>query len=228
MDLKADLTQLRSLPKEEIAKRVASIVRQVVEDLFPDTDEKRIPIEISARHLHITQKDLETLFGSGYQLTNMKDLNQPGEFAANETVAIIGPNRRVFEKVRILGPTRPITQVELSYSDGIYLGMNLPHRLSGNIEGSAPVTLVGPKGALHLKEGAIRAMRHIHMSPEQAAKWGIVQGQKVDLRTPSDRSVVFNDVVVRIVEDLNLTMHVDTDEANAAGLDPRGAYGVIV
>ena len=214
--------------QEDLAIQVESIVRQVVNKLIPDQAERTVPIGISARHLHITQEHVEALFGKGYQLTKLKDLNQPGEFAANETVTVVGPNRRIFEKVRILGPTRPFTQVELSYSDGIYLGIDLPHRLSGDIKESAPLVLIGPKGVLQLKEGAIRAMRHLHVSPEEASRLGLENGQKVDVKTQGKMSVVLKNVVVRIKENLKLEMHVDTDEANAAGLSPQNNLGIIL
>jgi propanediol utilization protein len=168
--------------------------------------------------MHITQKDLETLFGPGYKLTKLRDLNQPGEFAANETVTVVGPKRRLFEKVRILGPVRKITQVELSYTDGIYLGMDLPYRISGDIEGSAPLMLIGPEGVLSLPQGGIRAARHIHADPADLARLGLVNGQKISVRTVGPMSITFNNVVVREGKDLNLEMHIDTDEANAAGI----------
>ncbi|UCF39277.1 MAG: phosphate propanoyltransferase [Acidobacteriota bacterium] len=177
-----------------------------------------VPVGVSARHMHIRQEDLETLFGKGYQLTKLKDLNQPGEFAANETLTVVGPKRRLFEQVRILGPVRKMTQVELSYSDGIYLGIDLPHRLSGDIRGSAPLVLVGPKGVLNLPEGGIRAKRHIHINPQDAARLGVTSGQIVSVRAGGPLSVTFNNVVIRMADNLNLEMHIDTDEANACGL----------
>jgi propanediol utilization protein len=168
--------------------------------------------------MHITQEHLEQLFGAGHELTNIRDLNQPGEFAAQETVTVVGPKRRLFEQVRILGPVRRMTQVELSYSDGVYLGMDLPLRLSGNIKGSAPLILVGPAGVLHLPEGGIRAARHIHVNPDDAARLGLENGQKVSVHSSGPMSVTFNNVVIRMGDNLNLEMHIDTDEANAAGL----------
>lgn len=200
-----------------------SIVESIVDDFFdafpPSTDGRpEVPVGISARHLHIRQEDLETLFGEGYRLSRQRELGQPGEFAANETVAVVGPKRRLFEQVRILGPTRNFTQVELSYSDGIYLGLDLPYRLSGNISGSAPLVLIGPKGVLNLPEGGIRAARHIHIDPADARRMGVRDGQIVSVRTPGAMSVVFNNVVIREKEGLILQMHIDTDEANAAGL----------
>jgi propanediol utilization protein len=148
----------------------------------------------------------------------LRDLNQPGEFAANETLTVVGPKRRLFENVRILGPVRAFTQVELSYTDGIYLGLDLPYRLSGRIEGSAPLILIGPQGVLQLSEGGIRAARHIHVSPEEARRLELCNGQKVSVKSLGPMSVTFNNVIIREGENLNLEMHIDTDEANAAGL----------
>jgi len=206
---------------------VEKVVREVIDSVLPSATDRRIPIGISARHLHISQADLETLFGPGSRLTKLKDLYQPGEFAANETVTVVGPKRRLFEKVRILGPIRPFTQVELAYTDGIYLGLDLPYRLSGNIQGSAPVILIGPKGVLELKEGAIRAVRHLHINPQDAARLGVTSGQQVSIKTFGPLSVTFNEVTVRVKEGLNLEMHLDTDEANAAGLQ-GSAFGELL
>jgi propanediol utilization protein len=197
---------------------VESVVKDVLTSMVPTEVGRTVPVGVSARHLHITQENLEFLFGAGSRLTKLRDLNQPGEFAANETVTVVGPNRRTFERVRILGPVRSITQVELSYTDGVYLGLDLPHRLSGNIEGSAPLILIGPKGVLHLTHGGIRAARHIHINPEDALRLGLENGQKVSVKTIGPMSVTFNNVIVRRGENLNLEMHIDTDEANAAGL----------
>jgi len=218
----------------QIETRVETIVRDVIDEMViaspspSNSSDRKIPIGISARHLHITQEHLEHLFGQGKQLTNLKDLVEPGEFAANETVAIVGPNRRIFSKVRILGPVRSMTQVELSYTDGVYLGMDLPHRLSGDIKGSAPVTIIGPQNVLRLPEGAIRAIRHIHMNPEDAEQLGVNNGDKVNVQTEGPASVTFNNTIIRVKEGLYLQMHVDTDEANAAGLDGANSYGIIL
>ncbi len=200
----------------EFSALVEAVVREVLGSIMPDRD-RMVPVGVSARHMHVTQENLEKLFGPGHQLTRMRDLGQPGEFAAEETLTVVGPKRRTLD-VRILGPVRPITQVELSYSDGVHLGVNPPHRLSGNIEGSAPLVLVGPSGVVHLKEGAIRAKRHIHVNPRDARRLGVRNGQTVSVRTSGELSVTFHDVVIREGENLNLQMHIDTDEANAAGL----------
>lgn len=208
---------LCEVPREEaLSSLVESVVREVMGALDGGQD-RMIPVGVSARHMHVSQEDLEQLFGAGRSLTKMRDLNQPGEFAAEERVTVVGPKRRFFD-VRILGPVRRRTQVELSYSDGIYLGLDLPHRLSGDIEGSAPIILVGSKGVLNLSEGAIRAKRHIHVSSQDASRLGVRNGQVVSVRTTGEMSVTFNHVVIREGRGLNLEMHVDTDEANAAGL----------
>ncbi len=205
---------------EELASRVERLVREVVGE-FLNTGQV-IPISVSARHMHITQEHLEQLFGPGSQLTKMKDLLQPGEFAAEETVTVVGPNRHVFEKVRILGPVRKATQVEFSYTDGRHLGLELPARHSGNIKGTAPVILVGPGGVVHLAEGAIRALRHIHMSAADAERLGVHDEQLAHVRVNGPMGVVFENVRVRVGKNARLEMHIDTDEANAAGLTMQG------
>lgn len=211
---------------EELRAYVERAVRDALEGRGSAQDGRFVPVNISARHLHIRQDHLEILFGPGAQLTKLKDLLQPGEFAANETVTVVGKNRRVFEQVRILGPVRKITQVELSYTDGRYLGMDLPARNSGDIAGTHPLVLVGPKGALHLPEGGIRALRHMHISEEDAAALGLRSGMMIRVRTDGPMSVTFNEVLVRAGKNLKREMHIDTDEANAAGLG-MGAVGII-
>lgn len=199
-----------------LAATVEAVVREVLAEM-PPTGAKLVPVGVSARHMHITQEHLEILFGRGHRLHPVRELNQPGEFAAEETVLVVGPKRRTLE-VRILGPVRRFTQVELAFSDGIFLGIDLPHRLSGDVAGSAPLVLVGPKGVLHLPEGGIRARRHIHVSPKDAARLGVRNGEVVSVRTRGEMAVTFHDVVIRQGENLKLEMHIDTDEANAAGL----------
>ena len=212
----------------QLQKQIESIVREVIDSIIPQNRQFSIPIEISARHMHITQEDLEVLFGKGAKLTKLRDLLQPGEFAANETVAIIGPNRRMFQSVRILGPCRKFTQLEMSFTDGRFLGIDLPARVSGNIENSAPIVMVGPKGILNLDQGAIRAMRHIHMSFEDAAKLGLKNGQNVSVKTGGPNGVTFDNVLMRAGEGLKPVMHIDTDEANSAGLSGDVIFGEII
>lgn len=189
--------------------------------------EKKVLIEVSARHVHVNREALDTLFGAGYELTPKKDLSQPGQFACEERVTIIGPKREL-KNVSILGPVRPETQVELSATDARSIGISAPVRESGDINGSAPCKIVGPCGEIEISEGVIIAKRHIHMTPEDAASYGLADKQvvKVDIRTP-ERSLCFGDVVVRVKPTFRLAMHIDTDEGNAAGVSGT-VYGDIL
>ena len=189
--------------------------------------EKTVMVETSARHVHVTEETLEILFGKGYQLTKKKDLSQPGQFACEERVQVIGP-KNSFPAVSILGPTRPADQVELSASDARSIGVAAPVRESGDIAGSGACKLVGPKGEVELKEGVIVAKRHIHMTPEDAENYGVKDKQVVSVKIESpERSLVFGDVVVRESPKFKLAMHIDTDESNAV-MAGRDATGVIV
>ena len=179
---------------------------------FPQT---RIPVNISVRHIHLCKDDLRTLFGVE-ELSSMRELYQPGAFAAKEAVALVGPKMRMLEKVRVLGPLRNSSQVELAKTDAIYLGVDAPLRLSGDIKGSAPITIVGPKGLVQLEEGCIRAMRHMHLSPREAEQYGLQDGDRVKIRMGGPSAVTFENVVVRISEGLRLEVHLDTDEGNVA------------
>lgn len=174
-----------------------------------------VPIGVSARHIHLTQEHVEALFGPGYHLTKKKEL-MGGQFASNETVTIVGLKLRAIENVRILGPVRKASQVEISATDAIKLGIKAPIRESGNIAGSAPIAIVGPKGALYLNEGCIIAMRHIHMSPKDAQAAGVSDGQIVSVKADNERGTIFNHVKIRVDESFTLEMHIDTDEANAS------------
>ena len=174
-----------------------------------------VPIGVSARHIHLTQEHVEVLFGKGYQLTKKKEL-MGGQFASNETVTIVGIKLRAIENVRVLGPVRKQTQVEISATDAIKLGVKAPIRESGNVAGSAPIAVVGPKGALYLKEGCIIAMRHIHMSPRDAMAAGVHDGDIVSVKADNERGTIFNEVLIRVNDSYTLEMHIDTDEANAA------------
>jgi len=189
--------------------------------------EKTVMVETSARHVHVTEETLEILFGKGYQLTKKKDLSQPGQFACEERVQVIGP-KNSFPAVSILGPTRPADQVELSASDARSIGVAAPVRESGDIAGSGACKLVGPKGEVELKEGVIVAKRHIHMTPEDAENYGVKDKQVVSVKIDSpERSLVFGDVVVRVSPKFKLAMHIDTDESNAV-MAGRDETGVIV
>lgn len=189
--------------------------------------EKPVLIETSARHVHVSRRVLDILFGEGYTLTKKKDLSQPGQYACEERVAVIGP-KSSFPAVSILGPERKETQVELSASDARSIGVKAPIRESGDLEGSAPCKLVGPKGEVELKDGVIVAKRHIHMTPEDAEKYGVSDKQIVSVKVESaGRSLVFGDVVVRVSPSYALAMHIDTDESNAALCTP-GLMGDII
>lgn len=185
-------------------------------------------VETSARHVHVTQEVLETLFGAGYELTKKKDLSQPGQFASNERVDVVGPKKTI-SGVSILGPVRPETQVELSLTDARSIGVAAPVRESGDIAGSGACKLVGPCGEVEIAEGVIAAKRHIHMTTADAAAMGLADKQIVSVKVPSGngRALVFGDVVVRVSDKYALAMHIDTDESNAAGVAP-GTMGEIL
>lgn len=188
--------------------------------------EKTVLIETSARHVHVTKETLEILFGAGYQLTKKKDLSQPGQFACEERVQVIG-TKGSFPAVSILGPERPENQVEISASDARSIGVVAPVRESGDIAGSGACKLVGPKGEVELKEGVIVAKRHIHMTPEDAEKYGVQDKQVVSVEIKSaERSLMFGDTVVRVSPKYALAMHIDTDESNAV-MAPAGTLGTI-
>lgn len=177
-------------------------------------------VSISARHCHLTDEHVEKLFGPGQTLTPDKPLYQDGFYAAKETVMLVGPRRRMLPTVRVLGPTRPRSQVELAYTDTISLGIDAPVRLSGNIDGTPGCVLVGPHGVVELKEGVIRAARHVHMSPRDAAYYGVKNQDRMKLRVESPGcSMVLEDLIVRVEEGIKLEVHLDTDEGNACHLD---------
>jgi propanediol utilization protein len=176
-------------------------------------------VSVSARHLHLTDEHVEVLFGAGRTLTPMKPLYQDGFYAAEETVAVVGPRRRMLPSVRVLGPTRPHSQVELAFTDGISMGIDLPVRPSGKIAGTPGCVLVGPAGVVELKEGVIRAERHVHMNFDHAAYYGVKNGDRMSLRIQSACTTVFEDLLVRADATSKLEVHLDTDEGNAVDLD---------
>lgn len=188
---------------------------------------KTCPIEISARHMHLSRNDLDTLFGEGYVLTHKKELSQPGQFACEERLRVIGP-RGELPGVTILAPTRPATQVELSAADARSLGLAAPIRESGDIAGSPGCKLVGPKGEVEISQGVVIAKRHIHMTPADAQAYGLADKQIVQVKHDNaERSIIYGDVVVRVHETFALAMHIDVDEANA-GAVVCGAAGEIL
>ena len=186
----------------------------------------RVPIGISQRHLHLSQEDANTLFGSNYECKKLKELSQPGQYACEETVTIKGPKGEI-ERVRVLGPYRKFTQVEILASDNFKLGTAAPLRESGDLEGSAGIEIIGPAGNVQLSQGLIVAQRHIHMTVADAENFGVQNGNIVKVQTMGDRAVVFENVVIRVSDSFALDMHIDVDEGNAAGLS-QGAWGEVI
>ena len=206
-------------------KTIEQIVRQIVlaqtgKASADEPAEPNLVVSISARHCHLTDEHVEVLFGPGHTLTPMKPLYQDGFYAAEETVMLVGPRRRMLPTVRILGPTRPYSQVELAFTDSISLGVDAPVRHSGDIEGTPGCVLVGPKGVVELDQGVIRAARHVHMGHRDAEHFGVKKGDMMKLRIQSPAcGVVFEDLLVRADETSKLEVHIDTDEGNACYLD---------
>ncbi len=210
------------------AKLVEEVIQRVMAAVGPDgKTDNTVPVGVSNRHIHLSTTDLETLYGAGYELTPMKDLSQPGQFACKETLTIIGPSLRPIENVRVLGPVRNASQVEISRTDSFVLKVKPPVRESGAITGSAPITIVGPKGVVTLKEGCIIANRHIHMSEEEGAVFGLKDGDYVTVEANGERRTTFYDVQVRVNKAFRLEMHIDTDDANAAGIGNGARVRVI-
>lgn len=183
-----------------------------------DNGEDSIPVGISNRHIHLSREHINILFGEGYQLTPLKELSQPGQFACKEVLTIVGPSLRPIENVRVLGPERTDSQVEISRTDSYTLKVKPPVRESGKIAGSASISIIGPKGIVTLKEGCIIANRHIHMSTEDGKRFGVRDNSYVTVDVNSERRTRFFDVQVRVSDKFRLEMHLDTDDANAAAL----------
>ncbi len=204
---------------------VETIVREIVlhqrGDAANDSSsrESELVVSISARHIHLTDEHVETLFGAGHTLTPMKSLYQDGFYAAEETVMLVGPRRRMLPNVRVLGPTRPHSQVELAFTDAISLGIDVPVRTSGDLDGTPGCVLVGPQGVVELSQGVIRAARHVHMTFQRAQQYGVKNGDMMNLRIESTCTSVFEDVLVRADETSKLEVHIDTDEGNCVDLD---------
>ena len=198
-------------------KDIQQITKMVINSILNSKQNTgfAVPVGISARHVHLSQQDVELLFGEGYKLTKKKEL-MGGQFASNEQVTLVGLKLRAIENVRILGPARKASQVEISSTDAIKLGINAPIRESGNTKGSSPIALVGPKGAIYLKEGCIIAKRHIHMPPKSAIDAGVKDGDSVSVKVDNERGTIYNNVQIRVDDSFTLEMHIDTDEANAA------------
>lgn len=201
---------------------ISKMVYREVKSRKQTSNDFSIPVEISNHHIHLTRDSLDVLFGKGYELTKFRDLSQPGEFASNEKISIVGSNMRVIERVRILGPVREYTQAELSMTDGYFLGLDLPTRISGNLKGASPITFIGPKGILYLKEGAIRAARHIHMTPDDAISFQLKNNDRVNVESAGEHGVIYKDVVIRVSPKNSLMLHIDTDEGNSGNIKGTG------
>lgn len=205
-------------------KQIEELVRGVLASLggkrgdAAGGSDDTVPVGVSNRHIHLTHEHVEALFGAGYTLTKLKDLSQPGQYACKETLTIVGPSMRPIEGVRVLGPERKKSQVEISRTDSYQLKVKPPVRESGRLEGSAPITIIGPCGVVILNEGCIIANRHIHMHPDDGARFGVRDGDTVTVQVDGARRTRFYDVQVRVHPDFRLEMHVDTDDANAAGI----------
>jgi len=218
------------MEEQDYKKLVEMITETIYKEIKPEEESANlfsIPVEISNHHVHLTRDSLDILYGKDYELSKLRDLSQPGEFASNEQVSIVGANMRVIEKVRILGPLREYTQTELSITDGYFLGLDLPTRISGNIKGSPPITIIGPKGVLTLSEGAIRAARHIHMTPKDAESYQVKNVDKVKVEVSGEHGVIYKDVVIRVSSKSKLAFHLDTDEANAANIKGSGLARIL-
>ncbi|MFZ5949245.1 MAG: phosphate propanoyltransferase [Candidatus Rifleibacteriota bacterium] len=203
------------MDENQVKLIVAEVLKHI--DIRGRIKSGMIPCGVSNRHAHISQADLETIFGQGYKLTPMKDLSQPAQFAAEECITIVGP-KGIIEKVRILGPVRPATQVEISTTDCFKLGVKPFVRDSGDTAGTPGCIVIGPKGAVTLKEGVIVASRHLHISDKDAEKFGLKDMDRISIKSNGPKSVVFNNVLVRASNKFALDFHLDTDEANAAGI----------
>lgn len=214
--------------KEELVEKIAEELEKAGIEVSEYAKENlmEIPVSVSARHVHLSRKDMDRLFGSGSELTLYKSLSQPGQFAAVEKVALEGPKGRI-ENVRILGPLRSQTQAELAPSDARHIGLHLPVRSSGDLKGTPGIRVIGPAGSLELEEGCILAERHIHMTVRQARERGLTDGQKVQVKINGLRGGQFDSVHIRIRDDYALDMHIDTDEANAFQIEP-GTRGTII
>jgi propanediol utilization protein len=203
---------------------VESVVRDIVRQRLglpagrAGLGKPKLVVNISARHMHVTQKTLEILFGPGAQLTVMRPLYQDGYFASEQTVTIIGPRHRMITNLRILGPVRPEDQIELAFTDGIAMGLDLPVRMSGDIKGTPGCIVLGPKGHIELREGVIRAQRHAHMHPTDAEYYGVKSGDFMRLRVHGSCPTTFEGIICRVSKDVKLEVHLDTDEGNASDL----------
>ncbi len=211
---------------EEVLKLLLEAVKNKDANTESEKNSSEIPVGVSNRHIHLSQKDLESLFGKNYQLTKFKDLSQPGQYACKETITICGPKGAI-EKVRILGPTRSKTQVEVLMGDCIKLGA-VPHvKLSGDLNRTSGVTLIGPKGSVQIEEGLVVAQRHIHMTPEDAKNLGVHDGEIVSIKFEDLRGGIYSNVAIRANDASKLECHIDIEEANAMGINSKSKITIV-
>ena len=213
-----DRTQIEQMVRRVLRDRWSGQTEQTSAPASHNGGPNPLVVNVSARHAHVTDQDFEVLFGSGTKLSKMRDLYQGGEFASEQLINIVGPRNRMIPNVRILGPTRLYTQVEISYTDGVFLGIKPELRISGNHQGTGGCVLVGPAGALNLEHGLVRAKRHVHMSPADAAHYGVEDGDEMQLDIQGPCGMVMNHLTVRIDPKVKLEIHIDTDEGNACDL----------
>lgn len=204
---------------------IKALVQEVVQNTL-HVSTKQVPIAVSNRHVHLSPEHVERLFGRGHELKKQKDLSQPNQFAAKETVTLIGPKGRI-PNVRVLGPARGKTQVEISLFDGYGLGVTPPIRQSGNLAGSESITIMGPRGQIKVEESLICASRHIHMHPDDGERFGVKAGDMVDIKVDGPRGITYSNVLIRVSPKYKLEMHIDLDEANAANIK-NGQLGEII
>ena len=216
---------------ELTAKQMEELVRQITAEIVAGgsaaAQSDEIPVGVSNRHIHLTREHVDILFGKGYELQKLKDLSQPGQYACKETLTIVGPSLRPIERVRVLGPERRASQVEISKTDSYALKVKAPVRESGKVAGSAGVTIIGPCGVVTLEEGCIIANRHIHMSLADGEHFGVSDGDYVTVDAVGERRTRFYDVQVRVSKDFCLEMHLDTDDANAVGLTGKSTVKIV-
>lgn len=205
---------------------IINLLLEAINEESGSKDDHSIPVGVSGRHLHLSQEDLDILFGSGYQLTKIKDLSQPGQYASKETVTIAGPKGAI-EKVRVLGPVRKQTQVEILTGDGFKLGVTVQPRLSGDLQGTPGITIIGPKGSVCLSVGLIAAQRHIHMTPEDAQHFEVTDGQIVGIQFDGSRGGTYQNTAIRVTGTSALECHLDTEEANAMNINSLSKIKII-
>ncbi|WP_145077341.1 phosphate propanoyltransferase [Poriferisphaera corsica] len=213
-----DRAVIEQMVRKSLQERFTGNSPVIIRPLSHNGGPNPLVVNVSARHVHVSQQDLEILFGPGSQLTKFKDLYQDGEFASEQVVNLIGPRNRLIPGIRILGPTRNYSQVELSYTDGVYMGIDLPLRTSGDHDGTPGCVLVGPHGALNMDRGVIRAERHVHMHQSDCDHYGVHDGDYMQLKIDGPCGVVFDRVLVRQHPKVKLEVHIDTDEGNACHL----------